>query len=180
MVDGPSMDRLWAGWRMAYVATADEKNRPDVADGDDCVFCRLPALSDDESLIVQRGTDAYVVLNLYPYNSGHCMVLPYRHVADLDAATPAETVEMADLARRTVAVLRHVYGPDGFNLGVNMGRAAGAGVPRHLHQHVLPRWTGDTNFITTVGGVKVLPEEITATWRRVRDAFAAGIGAQAD
>lgn len=180
MVDGPSMDRLWAGWRMAYVATADEKNRPDAADGDDCVFCRLPALPDEESLIVQRGTDSYVVLNLYPYNSGHCMVLPYRHVGDLDATTPAETAEMADLTRRTVAVLRHVYGPDGFNLGVNMGRAAGAGVPRHLHQHVLPRWTGDTNFITTVGGVKVLPEEITATWRRVRDAFAAGIGAQAD
>lgn len=174
------MDRLWAGWRIDYVASADERNRPDSANDADCVFCRLPALADEDALIVHRGTACYVVLNLYPYNSGHCMVLPYRHVGELDATSASESAELAELTKRTVAVLRAVYGPDGFNLGVNMGRAAGAGVPQHLHQHVLPRWTGDTNFIATVGGVKVLPEDITATWRRVHDAFAVDVDAGAD
>lgn len=161
------VDRLWAGWRLPYVARVDADHR----DGP-CIFCRLPELPGEESLLVERGAHNYTVLNLYPYNSGHLMVVPYRHVGEVEALTEEESAELMLLTRRATAALRSEYSPDGTNLGMNLGRAAGAGLPDHLHLHVLPRWGGDTNFVTLIGGAKVLPEELPETWRRVRAALA--------
>lgn len=159
-------DRIWAGWRLGYVeAIGDE---PD--DGA-CVFCRLPGLPDDEGLVVHRGELVYVALNLHPYGTGHCMVLPYRHVGHLTDLTDEEAGELMAATRVTTRVLDTVYGPDGFNVGANLGRAAGAGIPAHLHMHVLPRWRGDTNFMSTLGGVRVLPEDLVDTLTRVRAGF---------
>lgn len=162
------VDRIWAGWRLAYVTDADGTYR----DPDRCPFCSIPLLADDESLIVERGRHCYTVLNLYPYNSGHLMVIPYRHISGYDELTDDEAHEVTDLVRRAVSALKHEYRPDGFNLGANIGSAAGAGLPRHFHMHVLPRWDGDTNFVTVIGGVKVMPEDLADTVRRVRAALA--------
>lgn len=161
------VDRIWAGWRLAYVTDADGTYR----DPDRCPFCSIPLLADAESLIVERGSHCYTVLNLYPYNSGHLMVIPYRHVRDYEELTGDEAHEVTDLAMRAVAALKDEYRPDGFNLGANIGSAAGAGLPQHFHMHVLPRWNGDTNFVTVVGGVKVMPEELADTVVRVRAAL---------
>ncbi len=162
------VERLWAGWRLRYVTRVDteRESRP-------CVFCRLPDLPDDESLLVERGAHTYTVLNLYPYNSGHVMVVPYRHVSDIEALTEAEADELMLLTRRATAALKSEYSPEAANLGMNLGRAAGAGLPDHLHMHVLPRWGGDTNYVTVIGGAKVLPEDLPDTWRRVRAALGA-------
>lgn len=161
------VDRIWAGWRLAYVTDADGTHR----DPDRCPFCAIPLLADEESLVVERGRHCYTVLNLYPYNSGHLMVIPFRHVGDYEALTDEEAHEVADLSRRAVRAIRQEYRPDGFNLGANIGRAAGAGLPQHFHMHVLPRWDGDTNFVTVLGGVKVMPEELADTAERVRAAL---------
>ena len=186
------MDLLWTPWRFTYVTTADGAPRPGIPaslaawSGDlGCVFCNLVAsvdyaiangMSVDESEsaagLVLRGKYCFICLNAYPYTSGHLMVLPYAHLDRL-AALPTETAhELTDLAQRTEQALERLYHPHGFNFGMNVGQAAGAGVAGHLHLHALPRWAGDTNFMTTVGETRVLPEDLGTTWKRMREVFA--------
>mgnify|MGYP005837099215 FL=1 len=154
-------ERLWAPWRMQYVS---EAGKPDGA----CIFCEKPAADDDASnLIVWRGQLCYVILNLYPYTSGHLMIVPYRHTRDLTSLTDAEWQEMGTLMRLCVRALEREYHPDGFNVGFNLGRAAGAGIEAHLHLHIVPRWHGDTNFMSTVGETRVLPESLEQTRARL-------------
>ena len=136
-----------------------------------CIFCDLPGLdadSDESSLIVVRGDRAFVILNKFPYNSGHVMIAPYRHTADFETLEQDEHAEIASFTGRVVSALKQVYGPEGFNIGFNLGRAGGAGIVDHLHNHVVPRWTGDTNYMTTVGGTKVLPESLEETYAKLR------------
>ncbi|HWA94201.1 MAG TPA: HIT domain-containing protein [Terracidiphilus sp.] len=187
------MDHLWTPWRYAYVTKADKMVRPGVParlsawPGDTgCVFCNLIAATDfavengmnrDEaeaaSGLVLRGTNCFICLNAYPYTSGHVMVLPFAHLDRL-TKLPMETAhEMMDLAQRTERALDALYKPHGFNFGMNLGRAGGAGVAEHLHLHALPRWAGDTNFMTTVGETRILPEDLETTWKRLREALAA-------
>ena len=158
------MDRLWTPWRYAYISTADQ------APG--CIFCQLPTMGDDEqALIVHRGRHNFVVLNAFPYTSGHAMVVPYQHLDRL-SKLPAETLaEITELTQHLEAVLFEVYHPDGVNLGMNIGKAAGAGVAGHVHMHVLPRWVADANFMTTVGETRVLPELLSETYTRLKQAF---------
>ncbi|MET0432872.1 MAG: HIT domain-containing protein [Cellulomonas sp.] len=164
--------RLWTPHRMAYIGG---ENKPaDGAEGDGCPFCRIPALSDEDGLVVARGAVAYVVLNLYPYNGGHVLVVPYRHVADYTDLTDAEVAEVAELTRTAMRVLREVSGPHGFNLGMNQGAVAGAGIAAHLHQHVVPRWSGDSNFLPIVGRTRALPELLHDTRARLAAAWPAG------
>lgn len=146
-------DRLWTPHRLQYIRGANA----DAADQPACPFCRVPTMGEPESLIVHRGRVAFVVLNLYPYNSGHLLVCPYRHVADYTQLDAAEIDEVADLTQRSMVALRAAAGPQGFNIGMNQGRIAGAGVADHLHQHVVPRWRGDINFMPIVGGTKTMP-----------------------
>lgn len=136
-----------------------------------CIFCDLPALDpskDEESLILVRGELAFAMLNRFPYNSGHIMVAPYRHIARYEETSPEENAETAALVQRCMQALNEGYSPHGYNLGVNQGIAAGAGIADHIHTHVVPRWGGDTNYMTTVGGTKVLPETLEETWARLR------------
>jgi ATP adenylyltransferase len=155
--------RLWMPERMAYIKGEGK--------GDDCAFCTIPTLSDEDGLIVHRGTAVYVVLNLYPYNSGHLMAVPYRHVADYPDLKPEETVEVATLTQTAMQALRRASGAQGFNLGMNQGHVAGAGIAEHLHQHVVPRWGGDSNFMPVVGRTKVLPQLLRETRQLVADAW---------
>ncbi|HEY3345832.1 MAG TPA: HIT domain-containing protein [Anaerolineaceae bacterium] len=137
-----------------------------------CVFCREASREDSaQNLIVARGERAFVILNRYPYTSGHLMVVPFDHVPTLEALVPETRAEMMELATHAVGVLRAVYRPEAFNLGVNIGAAAGAGIADHVHLHVVPRWPGDTNFMSTVGAARVIPEDLPATWERVRRAW---------
>jgi ATP adenylyltransferase len=160
-----AFQRLWTPHRMVYI----EKNqRPDKGE---CPFCVAPTQSDAESLIVARGVHAYVILNLFPYNSGHVMVLPYRHVATYDLATDAEVAEIASLTQTAMRVLAETAHTDGFNIGMNQGAIAGAGVAEHLHQHIVPRWAQDANFFPIIAGTKAIPrllgdvrDEIAAAW----------------
>jgi ATP adenylyltransferase len=186
------MDHLWSPWRFTYVTTADGAVRPGVPkaldawpDDRGCVFCNLVASIDyaiangmdrDKAEaaggLVLRGDHCFVCLNAYPYTSGHVMVMPYAHLDRL-AAMPVEAArEMMDLAQLTERALERAYKPHGFNFGLNIGHAAGAGVAGHLHLHAMPRWTGDTNFMTTVGETRVLPEDLESTWKHLRKAFA--------
>ena len=160
------LDRLWTPHRMAYVRG---ENRPQESHEQVCPFCRIPSLSDAESLIVHRGTLAYVVLNLYPYTAGHLMVVPFRHVPDYVDTTTAESDEIAELTKQAVRTLLKVSRAEGFNVGMNQGVAGGAGIAAHLHQHVVPRWVGDSNFMPIIGKTKTLPQLLTQT----RDLFAA-------
>ena len=164
------LEQLWAGWRHEYVSGTTEEER---SGGDVCVFCRI-AMSGPPSAqngIVYRGEHCYVVLNAYPYASGHLLVLPIRHVEELDNLTTGEGAELWETTRAAAGALRRAYEPEGINLGANLGRAAGAGIPRHLHLHVVPRWAGDTNFMTSVAGVRVLPETLSASWERLHRAW---------
>jgi ATP adenylyltransferase len=147
--------RLWMPERLAYILGEGKT--------DECPFCRIPTLSDEDGLIVARGDTSYVVLNLYPYNSGHLMAVPYRHVAGYTDLTLEETTEVATLTQTAMEVLREVSGAQGFNLGMNQGIVAGAGIAAHLHQHVVPRWGGDTNFMPVVARTKVLPQLLRDT-----------------
>jgi ATP adenylyltransferase len=160
------MDRLWTPWRLAYVTEAGT-----VTPG--CIFCDALARGDAEPLIVHRGRAVFVILNKFPYNNGHLMVVPFRHVGWLADLTAEELTEFMLLAQRAEAALAGVYHPQGFNFGVNLGKAAGAGVLDHLHLHVVPRWSGDTNFMSVVGETRVLPEELPRTADRLRAAFKA-------
>jgi ATP adenylyltransferase len=137
-----------------------------------CVFCRAPQLPESESLIVHSGATCYVVLNLYPYNNGHLMVVPYRHVGTLSGLTGDELQEMATLTQRSEGALTEAYQPHGLNIGINLGKPAGAGVLDHIHVHLVPRWNGDTNFMTVVGDVRVLPEDLQDSATRLRPIFA--------
>ncbi|WP_375478724.1 HIT domain-containing protein [uncultured Jatrophihabitans sp.] len=142
---------------MAYIK-GENKPPHDGDAGDDCPFCTAPKRSDEDGLIVARGAHVYAVLNLYPYNSGHLMSVPYRHVAGYPELTADETLELAQFTQQAMRVLREAMGPHGFNLGINQGPVAGAGIAAHLHQHVVPRWGGDTNFMPIVGHTRVLPQ----------------------
>ena len=154
------LDRIWAPHRMAYI---QGENKPVDESAGECPFCRIPRLDDAEGLLVRRGTLAYAVLNLYPYAPGHLMLCPYRHIADYTDTTDAEAAEIADLTRQAMRVTRSVSSPDGLNLGMNQGHIAGAGIAGHLHQHVVPRWRGDHNFMPVVGRTRVLPQLLQDT-----------------
>jgi len=162
-------DRLYVPHRLDYLA-GDSRPIPGGV-GEDCPFCRCPGLADSEGLIVARGTDAYVILNLYPYNAGHLLVCPYRHVPDYTDLTDEETVEIAELTKQSMATLREVSGAQGFNIGMNQGSLAGAGIAAHLHQHVVPRWGGDTNFLPVVGGTKTIPQLLGETRQLLADSW---------
>jgi len=157
------MERLWAPWRLAYVTSAS-------AGISDCIFCNTsePGRGD---LIIARGRVSFVVLNLYPYNNGHLMVVPDRHVASLASMTSEEQVDLMRLTRHAEIALNEAYTPQGLNIGINLGKPAGAGVADHLHVHLVPRWNGDTNFMTVVGNVRVLPEDLSETAKRLRPIF---------
>ncbi len=158
---GMSLDRLWTPWRMQYVSTTTD-------DPVGCLFCELPKQADDaESLLLHRGEHAFALLNLYPYNTGHAMVAPYLHTADLASLPPYVGANLLALLQHTVAALTAEYRPDGFNVGMNLGRVAGAGVPDHLHLHIVPRWNGDTNFMPLTAETKVLPETLPETYARL-------------
>jgi ATP adenylyltransferase len=157
------VDRLFSPWRHAYVTRSEE--------ADTCVFCDAAQNDQGRALTVFDGDTCYVILNLYPYNSGHLMVVPRRHVASLAHLTTDELTEMAELTRRCEMTLTEAYAPQGINLGMNLGRPAGAGIVDHLHVHLVPRWTGDTNFMSIIGNVRVLPEELPRTAERLRPIF---------
>ncbi len=165
-----SLDHLWAGWRMAYIAGAAPTPVPP---GDGSIFERILTadVPDEETFVVWRGATCAALLNIYPYTSGHLMVMPTRAVAGLGDLTEAESAELWSGVRMGVSAVEAAYEPEGVNIGANLGAAAGAGVPGHLHVHVLPRWHGDTNFMTTVASARVMPEELGATWSRLRAAW---------
>ena len=164
-----ALQRLWTPHRMAYIRG---ENKPATDNPVGCPFCELVALDDVTALVLARGELVYAVLNLYPYNPGHLMVVPYRHVADYTELTPAETVELAEFTQRAMRVIRGVSRPHGFNIGMNQGPVAGAGIAAHLHQHVVPRWGGDANFMPVIGHTKVLPELLAETRQLIAEAWA--------
>jgi diadenosine tetraphosphate (Ap4A) HIT family hydrolase len=169
-----SLEQLWAGWRHDYVtaAGAAEKAGTDEA----CVFCRIASSGEPsaDNGVVWRGELTVAVLNAYPYASGHLLVAPVRHLSALDELTPAESADLWETTRRAADAIGRGYDPDGLNIGANLGRAAGAGIPRHLHLHVLPRWSGDTNFMTAVAGIRVIPESLPQSWRSIHEAWPRG------
>lgn len=164
--ESDAFERLWTPHRIQYIRG---ENKPESSAEVDCPFCRIPTMDDADGLIVHRGAEAFVVLNLYPYNAGHLLVCPYRHVADYTELTGAETDEVARLTQRAMTVVRSVSSPHGFNLGMNQGSVAGAGIAAHLHQHVVPRWGGDSNFMPVIGQTKTMPQLLGDT----REIFAA-------
>ena len=159
------METLWSPWRHEYIKATGSEN-PDRP----CIFCvaREDPTDDESTLVVHRGDENFVMLNRYPYTSGHLMIAPYAHIGSLTVASKAATDEMMDLAKRCETALREVYNPEGFNLGMNLGQVAGAGVADHIHLHLLPRWGGDTNFMSTVADTRVLPEDLTMTYQKLR------------
>jgi ATP adenylyltransferase len=159
------MDYLWTPWRYAYVSTAEK------ATG--CVFCDLANLGDDQKAhIVYRGQHCFVILNAFPYTPGHVMIVPYSHLDELQKLPVDAANEMMRLSQRMESVLRELYHPDGINLGMNIGKAAGAGIAGHIHMHVLPRWVADANFLSVVGETRILPETLDMSWERIRGAMA--------
>jgi ATP adenylyltransferase len=160
-----ALKRLWTGWRMEYIKSL--KKKPS-----ECIFCEaLASGSDRDSLVLHRGRTCVLMLNLYPYNPGHLMAAPNRHVSSLGELTPEEGAELMELAALGEKILSATHNPQGFNLGVNLGKCAGAGVPDHLHLHLVPRWTGDTNFMPVMSETRVLPEEISTTYDRLYEAI---------
>lgn len=158
------MDYLWTPWRYAYVSTAERTSG--------CIFCDLPHLNDDEKAqIVFRGKHCFVVLNTYPYTSGHVMIVPYAHLDQLVRLPTEASIEMMALSQKLEGVLRELYKPDGVNLGMNIGKAAGAGVAGHIHMHILPRWIADANFMSVVGETRVLPESLETTYQKLKSAL---------
>ena len=158
------METLWTPWRSTYLKTKGESGS--------CIFCKAAAGDkDEESLVVHRAEHCFVILNRYPYTSGHVMIAPYAHVSRLTAIPDAAAFEMMHLMRQAQAVIERTYQPGGLNLGMNLGEAAGAGIEQHIHMHVLPRWRGDANFMTSIGEVRVIPEDLDVTYQRIRSAF---------
>ena len=158
-----SMERLWAGWRASYIETIDVAPRPD-----GCLFGGLLAMTDADAMILERAEHSFTVMNAYPYTSGHLMVAPLRHEATLAGLSREEAAAVMDLVQDANVAVAAAFGPDGINVGANIGRAAGAGIPGHVHVHVLPRWAGDTNFMTTVAEARVIPESLTASFEKLR------------
>jgi ATP adenylyltransferase len=158
-----SAERIWAPWRLQYIR--GEKS-------DECIFCTKPALDDESALIVRRGDRCFVMLNAFPYTSGHVMVAPYEHIADLAALDEQTAGELIALTQESIKAIRGAYDPEGFNVGANLGTVAGAGVADHVHMHVVPRWEGDTNFMSVIGEARVLPESLEDTQRNLKAAFA--------
>jgi ATP adenylyltransferase len=185
------MDYLFTPWRFAYITSAETSGRPGVPSalsawpGDTgCVFCNLLASVDyaiehgmgrDQAEaaagLVHRGSHCFLMLNAFPYTSGHVMIMPYAHLDRLSALPPETAHELIDLAQQTEGILSRLYHPQGFNFGLNLGKAAGAGVAGHLHLHAMPRWVGDTNFMTTIAETRIVPEDLPTTWQRLRNAF---------
>ena len=163
-----TLQRLWSPWRSEYIDSGGSDSK-DIA----CVFCYLRDRPDEDTqnYVLHRASSCFIVLNLYPYISGHLMIVPYDHVGELDAVSKDITDEMMDLTKRAQTALRKVYRPDGYNVGMNLGKAAGAGIADHIHIHLLPRWSGDTNFMTTVADTRVLPEDLATTYQKLRDKF---------
>lgn len=158
------MKRLWASWRMKYISSTTKEPG--------CFFCEALKIEDStENLIVERGKYSFVILNKYPYTSGHIMVSPLQHVANLEELSTDAGAEIMQYISKYVSALKKVYKPEGFNIGANLGQAAGAGVPGHLHFHIVPRWNGDTNYMSTVGDVRVIPEALEDTYKRMREAI---------
>jgi ATP adenylyltransferase len=161
------MDQIWSPWRYRFITEGSNKG--------ECVFCSLArdTAHDETNFVVYRATYNFVILNLYPYTCGHMMVVPYAHVSSLHAADEETTAEMMQLTRKAETALNDLYHPQGINLGMNLGAAAGAGIAEHIHMHVLPRWMGDANFLSTIGETRILPEELPVTWGRLHDRFQA-------
>ena len=160
------MKHIWSPWRMTYIENHGKE--------DGCVFCKAAAREDNaDNLIIQRGGLAFVILNRYPYTSGHLMVVPFKHKPNLEELDPATRAEMMEWTSRATTVLRTIYNTTAFNVGVNIGEAAGAGVKEHVHLHIVPRWNGDTNFMSTLAETRVLPEALEDTWRRIKKGFTA-------
>ena len=157
------MEHLWSPWRLAYITGVSQPTG--------CVFCQALETTDAEPLLLHRGHTCFVILNLFPYNNGHLMIVPNRHVGSLAALTSDELCELGELTRISEIAVTEAYAPHGMNMGINLGKPAGAGVPGHLHMHVVPRWSGDTNFMTVVGHTRVLPEELPATAEKLRAIF---------
>lgn len=164
-----AFERLWTPHRMAYIKGEGKPTGSAPEDG--CPFCAIPALSDEDGLILARREHAYAVLNLYPYNSGHLMAVPYRHVADYTDLTAGEAADVAVLTAQGMTALRAAAAPHGFNIGLNQGAVAGAGIAAHLHQHVVPRWGGDSNFMPIIGRTRVLPQLLSDTRKVIADAW---------
>jgi ATP adenylyltransferase len=165
-------EQLWAPWRLQYIESADKT--------DGCIFCTFPAAGEErdrEHLIVHRANRAYIILNAFPYSNGHLMVVPFRHTARMEEYEDDEMLDVMRLTRLGIALLRAAFKPDGFNLGVNMGRVAGAGIADHLHWHIVPRWNGDTNFMPVMADVRVIPESLSEVHRRLRAALPAVLAA---
>jgi len=165
-----ALQRLWTPHRLAYIQGENKADGPDAGDG--CPFCRIQKLSDEDALIVARGQFVYAVLNLYPYNGGHLLVCPYRHVADYTELDSDETAEVASFTKAAMTAVRTAAHPQGFNIGLNQGDAAGAGIAAHLHQHIVPRWFGDSNFMPVIGHTRTLPQLLTDTRRLLAEAWA--------
>ncbi|HEX8288664.1 MAG TPA: HIT domain-containing protein [Pyrinomonadaceae bacterium] len=164
------MDVLWSPWRYDYIKSGE---RPKPFDSTGCVFCDIlkSSATDEEKFILHRAEHNFVILNIYPYISGHLMIVPFAHIADLDRASKEITDELMDLTKRCQTALRETYQPNGFNLGMNFGKAAGAGVAEHFHMHILPRWVGDANFMTAIGETRTIPESLQTTFEKLKDKF---------
>lgn len=162
------LERIWSGWRAAYVTGATGELE---GAGEGCLFCKLVELDDEEAYILERAEQTYTVLNAYPYTTGHVMVAPLRHEADVEGLTPEEGAAVFVALQRSVLAIKKALTPEGINVGGNLGRVAGAGVPGHVHLHALPRWAGDTNFMTAIADARVLPEDLRTTWARLRDVW---------
>ncbi|MBO8137236.1 MAG: HIT domain-containing protein [Desulfotomaculum sp.] len=157
------MERIWAPWRTVYIG----KDR-----GSECIFCeKLNSTADEENYVLLRGEKTFVILNLYPYNNGHLLVAPKRHVGDITELDNEESLELFQMTQKMVAVLRKAFNPDGFNAGVNLGKIAGAGIPGHFHIHIVPRWGGDTNFMPVIGDVRVISEGLDLTYKKLKAAL---------
>jgi ATP adenylyltransferase len=163
------LDRLWSPWRYEYIAAGGAAE----PESNGCVFCKLrdDRDNDEANFVLHRASHSFIVLNIYPYISGHLLIVPYEHVGELDATKKETTDELMDLTKRCQTALREVYQPAGFNIGMNLGRSAGAGIVDHIHIHILPRWTGDTNFMSTVSHTRVIPEDLAATYQKLYEKF---------
>jgi ATP adenylyltransferase len=162
------VDRLWSPWRYEYIASGSA-----VSESNGCVFCRLrdDPDKDEANFVIHRAAHSFIVLNIYPYISGHLLIVPYEHVSELDVAAKETTDELMDLTKRCQTALREAYQPTGFNIGMNLGRSAGAGIVDHIHIHILPRWIGDTNFTTAVSNTRVIPEDLATTYQKLHGKF---------